>query len=52
MTAPKPCRQCGTDVDPLDVFPGGICLECYRPTGERLHAEMTGERLARMWGAR
>ena len=23
------CQACGAEVDPLDLFPGGICLECH-----------------------
>lgn len=46
------CTQCGEMVDPLAVFPGGICLECYTPVGEALHRTMTAEKLARMWGGK
>lgn len=45
------CRGCGTDVDNLEVFPGTLCLPCYRPTGEAKAATMTAEKLAQMWGA-
>lgn len=25
----KKCTRCKKDTDPLDVFPGGVCLECW-----------------------
>ncbi len=25
----KPCQACGVTVNPLDLFPGNICLECH-----------------------
>lgn len=25
----KTCRQCGADIDPLEEFPGCICLACH-----------------------
>ncbi len=43
------CTKCQTEVDPLEVFPGGICLPCYTPTGERIAATMTAEKLTAMW---
>lgn len=46
------CAKCGTHIDPLAVFPGGICLECYRPEGERIARGMTAEKLTAMWGGR
>lgn len=47
-----PCSGCGVLVTALDVFPGGRCLECYAPEGERMMRGMSAERLARMWGGR
>ncbi len=44
------CKSCGTDVDSLAVFPGGLCLPCYRPVGERLARTMTADDLTRAWG--
>jgi hypothetical protein len=44
------CTSCETPVHPLETFPGGICLSCYRPTGEALHRTMTAEKLTKMWG--
>ena len=23
------CKRCGAEVHPLEVFPGGVCLECH-----------------------
>jgi hypothetical protein len=46
------CSGCNVTVDPLDVFPGDRCIECYRPEGEAIAATMTAERLAAMWGAK
>jgi len=46
------CTKCGWVVHPLEVFPGGLCLDCYRPIGEREARTMTAEKLARMWGGR
>jgi hypothetical protein len=23
------CKTCGNDVDPLELFPGPLCLACY-----------------------
>ena len=31
------CRQCGNQVDPLTVFPGGICLACHE---KKFNAEL------------
>ena len=45
-----PCTGCASPVGYLEVFPGGRCLECYRPEGERMARTMTAEKLARMWG--
>lgn len=48
------CVDCGTDLDPLDVFPGNRCLECHagNPGVQRELASMTADGLARMWGGR
>ena len=45
------CTKCGKVIDPLEVFPNGLCLECYTPIGEVEARTMTAEQLARMWGA-
>ena len=47
-----PCTKCGTRITVLEAFPGNICLECYRPIGDRIAATMTAEKLTRMWGGR
>lgn len=44
-----PCAKCGAETDTLTIFPGGICLECYRPQGEAMARTMTAERLTAMW---
>lgn len=44
------CKQCNAETDTLALFPGGICLDCYRPEGERVARTMTAEKLAAMWG--
>ena len=51
---PKPltCTSCKADVHPLAVFPGGLCLACYTPIGNRLAATMTAKDLSRLWGGR
>ena len=36
------CRKCGQPIDPLDVFPGKICLTC--------HAKAFDEQVARNGG--
>jgi len=23
------CKKCGKNIDPLEVFSGGICVDCY-----------------------
>ena len=23
------CAKCGTEIDPLEVFPRGLCLKCH-----------------------
>jgi hypothetical protein len=52
MSAPIRCADCGADVDPLELFPRNRCLACHAaaPEVRRMHAAMTGEKLAAMWG--
>jgi hypothetical protein len=50
MAAKLTCKGCGADVHPLAMFPGGLCLPCWTPTGEAEAATMTAEKLTRMWG--
>lgn len=44
------CKGCQAPVDPLAVFPGGLCLTCWEPIGEAEAKTMTAEKLTRMWG--
>lgn len=46
------CSKCGEEIDPLAVFPGGLCLPCYTPIGDAEAETMTAEKLAQMWGGR
>jgi hypothetical protein len=43
------CTRCGSDTDPLAVFPGGLCLDCYKvtPEGRRMP---TADEVVAMWG--
>lgn len=43
------CKTCKATVDPLAVFPGGICVECYAKTPEA-NAPHTAEDIVKMWG--
>ena len=45
------CTKCRGDVDPLEVFPGGVCLKCWALSPEGRYMP-TGDELARMWGGR
>ncbi len=45
------CPSCGVYFHPLDVFPGGICLNCYKVTPEA-NRDITAEELTRMWGGK
>jgi len=47
-----PCAKCKAPTDTLASFPGGICLECYRPQGERIAHTMTADKLTAMWGGK
>jgi hypothetical protein len=48
MTA---CSACKASIDPLEVFPGGVCLNCWAasPAGRKM---VTAEELIAMWGGR
>lgn len=48
------CQDCGSEVDPLELFPNDRCLNCHSkaPEVRRELATMTAEKLARMWGAK
>lgn len=45
----KPCTSCNAPVDPLEVFPGGVCLTCWAasPEGRRMP---TAEEVVALWG--
>lgn len=45
----KPCTSCKAPVDPLEVFPGGVCLTCWAtsPEGSRMP---TAEEVVALWG--
>jgi hypothetical protein len=45
------CFKCEAEVNPLALFEGGLCVECYAQTREG-RRNITGEQLAVMWGAR
>lgn len=45
------CKTCGKEVDPLEVFPGGRCLDCYADSPEGRYMPTANE-LTRMWGGR
>jgi len=42
------CSKCKAEIDPLAVFPNGLCVECYALTAEA-NAPLTGEGVANMW---
>ena len=43
------CTACEHWVDRLEIFPGGICLECYRQTDDA-RRPITTDELTAMWG--
>ena len=43
------CTTCGEDTDPLAIFPGDICLECYRQTPDA-RRPLTADDVTQMWG--
>ena len=45
------CVACGSVVDRLDVFPGGVCLPCWAVSPEGRRMPTAGE-LVRMWGGK
>ena len=50
--AGETCNDCGSTVDPLELFPKHRCLACHASSSEvRFETRhMTADRLARMWG--
>lgn len=51
---PIKCTECGTEIDPLEVFPKNRCVNCHAkaPEVQRETETMTADKLARMWGGR
>ena len=45
------CKKCAVVTDTLALFPGDICLACYKKTPEAWRP-ITAQELARIWGAR
>ena len=45
------CKNCQELTDTLTIFPGDICLECYKRTPEAWRP-ITAQELTRMWGGR
>jgi hypothetical protein len=43
------CATCAATVDPLEVFPGGVCLACWAasPEGSRMP---TADEVVALWG--
>lgn len=42
------CTKCKAGVDPLEVFPGGVCLPCWAASPEGQYVP-TAEELAGIW---
>ena len=45
------CSKCASEIDPLAVFPEGLCVDCYAQTPEA-NRPITARELAQMWGAK
>ena len=43
------CKKCEGVTDTLALFPGDICLDCYKLT-PAAYAPITAQQLTRMWG--
>lgn len=43
------CTKCSAVVSSLAIFPGGICLDCYKLT-PAAHAKLTSSGIVAMWG--
>lgn len=54
MSTSTKCSDCGAGVDPLELFPRNRCINCHAKAPETIRElrNMTGESLARMWGAK
>lgn len=48
------CKGCGKGIDPLEVFPGNVCLDCHAadPAVIGALALLDGQKLAKMWGGK
>jgi hypothetical protein len=42
------CSKCEREITPLEVFPNGLCVECYALT-EEANRPLTGQEVANMW---
>jgi len=47
----KTCITCKTEIHPLAVFPGPLCLDCYSVTPEA-NAPLSARDIVEMWGGR
>lgn len=45
------CTNCAREITRLEVFPAGLCVDCYALTPEA-NAPITARELARMWGGK
>lgn len=45
------CNGCHTPTEELALFPGGLCLECWKVTPEGRYLPTAAE-LRRLWGIR
>lgn len=48
------CTGCGTDVDPLDLFPRNRCLSCHAKAFDLANAlrPQTAQDVTRMWAGK
>ena len=42
------CKACKAPTDPLEMFPGGVCLPCWAASEEG-SKPLTAEKVAGMW---
>jgi NMD protein affecting ribosome stability and mRNA decay len=45
------CTQCAREITRLEVFPAGLCVDCYAMTDEA-NRPITARELAQMWGGK
>ena len=48
MSRATVCTSCAVRVDPLDVFPGGVCVECWAVSVEGRRMPTASE-IVSMW---